>query len=406
MKIFSKILFFLIPSLREISEQVKRVTRGDFSRKIISFSPGEIGDLGRAINEMTESLQHQLAEQARQKNQLMAILDAMIEGVLVTNSRGEILLVNPALQEMLEQKDAYVGKRVIECLRHKELHESVERVLQGLSRDELEISVWIDGEERKMIVHSVALKRATVPAGCVSVFYDVTKIRQLEDVRREFVANVSHELKTPLTSIRGYAETLLDGGLEDAEGSRRFVGKIERNALELQALVEDILKLSEIESGRLEFKPVPLHLHETIQSVWENFEAMARKKEVRFENQVEKSLLVSVDPSAVKQVLGNLIDNAIKYSSAGGSIRISSTSQSGWCRVQVADTGPGIAERDLPHLFERFYRVDKARSREVGGTGLGLAIVKHLVQSHGGEVGVESELGHGARFFFTIPLSV
>lgn len=391
----------LTRSLKDLAVVATRIAQGDFSRRIIPSSQDELGLLTNAINDMAASLKQQFAQLEGEKNQLKTILDGMVEGVLVTDGRGEIVLTNPALREMLKLEGVVGGKTVLECLRHKPLHESIEKVLQTRRADEQEIVVRLGSEERNVIVHSAPLS----PSGCVSVFYDVTGLRKLENVRKEFVANVSHELKTPLTSILGYAETLRQGALQDKEQAPRFLEKIEGNALQLKSLVEDILKLSGIESGRLEFKPVPLNLYETIQSVWENFEGMARKKDVTFENRVEGSLMVSVDPGAVKQVLGNLIDNAIKYSSAGGLICVSSTSQSGWCRVQVSDTSPGISERDLPHLFERFYRVDKARSREVGGTGLGLAIVKHLVQAHGGEVGVESELGHGARFFFTIPLT-
>ncbi|MBI3541445.1 MAG: HAMP domain-containing protein, partial [Deltaproteobacteria bacterium] len=240
-----------------------------------------------------------------------------------------------------------------------------------------------------------------------SQFLEITneknRMRRLEDMRKEFVANVSHELKTPLTSILGYAETLKDGALQDTQTASRFLEKIEKNAQQLRQLVEDILKLSEIESGRMELQMETFDLSKMVDEIQERFEEALQTKRIEFQNKIEPTVVITADPDALSQVLVNLIDNAIKYTHIRGNIVISSERWGGFIKISVADIGVGIPDTDLPHVFERFYRVDKARSRELGGTGLGLSIVKHLVQAHGGEVGVTSEVGKGSQFYFTLP---
>lgn len=228
--------------------------------------------------------------------------------------------------------------------------------------------------------------------------------RKLEEMRREFVANVSHELKTPLTSILGYAETLRRGAMDDREAAARFLEKIENNAIQLKNLVGDILKLSEIESERLEMRPEPLLLREVAAEIIDRSQQSLEAKEIQCLNRIPSDLQVQADPGAIRQILGNLVDNAVKYNRSGGVITLESEVLGGVCRVTVRDTGIGIPEKDLPRVFERFYRADKAHSRQMGGTGLGLSIVKHLVQAHGGEMRVKSEIGKGSEFSFTVPL--
>ena len=228
--------------------------------------------------------------------------------------------------------------------------------------------------------------------------------RRLEAMRREFVANVSHEFKTPLTSIRGFAETLRDGALNDPEAARRFVQKIEHNAAQLQNLVEDLLRLSEIESARHEIKAEPLPLREIAEEVIDQFGQTIEAKGIQCLNRISAGRRVHADPGAIRQILKNLVDNAIKYNREGGVVTLEDEVLGNDCRVTVRDTGIGVPGKDLPRIFERFYRVDKAHSRQMGGTGLGLSIVKHLVQIHGGEVGVRSEPDKGCEFWFTIPL--
>jgi len=269
---------------------------------------------------------------------------------------------------------------------------------QGVPQEQ-EIALYLGGEESNVVVHSAPLN-----AGAVSVFYDVTNIRRLENVRKDFVANVSHELKTPLTCIRGYAETLRGGALGDEAAARRFVEKIEINAAQLQNLVEDILKLSQIESGRLEIAAMPTPLSPVVASLCDEFAELARTKKIDLRNRVDGEVIAKADPQAFRQILGNLVENALKYTPEGGVVTVAAETRDGFCRLTVTDTGIGSAEADLPRGFERFYRADKARYRKMEGTGLGLAIVKHLVQAHGGDVGVKSEVGKGSEFWFTIPI--
>lgn len=389
--------------LLRMSEAAQQIARGDLSVRLHGMTRDEIGDLGRAINSMAEGLDRQMAELKTEKTQLKTILDGMIEGVLVTNAGGEILQINPALQSMMCVPAECAGKTVLECLRNPSIHDAVKTVLRDGMPLEKEVEAWVDGEERNLIVHTGPLELPKGVRGSVSVFYDVTNLRKLEGIRKEFVANVSHELRTPLTCIRGFAETLRSGALEDRDAARRFVEKIESNAAQLQNLVEDLLDLSKIESGRLELDPQPCRVRSITESVLENFETLKAKR-LSMENRIVPEIEVRVDPKAFRQILANLIDNAIKYTPEGGRIMVTSEIIGGLCRVTVTDTGIGIPKKDLPRVFERFYRTDKARSRQMGGTGLGLAIVKHLVQAHGGEVGVRSEVGNGSEFWFTVPL--
>lgn len=387
-------------SFERIREVIHRIAQGDFSKRLYRMPQDEIGALARAVNAMADGLEKQVTELKGERDQLTTILDGMVEGVLVTDEKGEVLLVNPALVSMLYLEGPCAGKTVLECLRNAEVNDAVEKALTERVPQEQEIAILVGGEERNVVVHS-----APLVSGSVSVFYDVTNIRRLENVRKDFVANVSHELKTPLTCIRGYAETLRHGALADPEASKRFVEKIETNATQLQNLVEDILQLSQIESGRLEINVVPTNLKPVVAAVCEEFAEMARAKGLALRNGVEKDMTVPADPQAFRQILTNLVENALKYTPDGGTVTVFAKARDALCRITVTDTGIGIPEKELPRVFERFYRVDKARSRKLEGTGLGLAIVKHLVQAHGGEVGVKSELGKGSEFWFTIPMT-
>ena len=240
--------------------------------------------------------------------------------------------------------------------------------------------------------------------GIVLVFHDLTRIKQLEATRKDFVANVSHELRTPLSLIQGYVETLLDGAKDNPEVSTRFLETIERNTDRLRRLIEDLLAISELESGRLKLNLQPVLLPTVVHKVFDDFRTRAQEARLELRDQTSE-LTLHADPDRVEQVLSNLVDNAIKYGREGRGITVAARQvDGGLAEVFVRDEGPGIAPEPLSRLFERFYRVDKARSREQGGTGLGLSIVKHIVQSHGGKVWAESEVGHGATFFFTLPL--
>ncbi len=394
---------YLSRPLQDMAEATRRIACGDFSRRLHPASRDELGSLAENINGMAASLQKQFSELETEKKQLRTILDGMVEGVMVTDDQGEIVLINPALRSLLQIQTDPVGKRVLECCRNQALHELVNHVLQRSEAEEGEMTLQLGSDEKNLLAHCAPLATSEGFQGTVSVFYDVTRLRKLELVRKEFVANVSHELKTPLTNILGYAETLGRGALSDGESSVRFVAKIENNAVQLKNLVEDILQLSAIESGRVEMKKIAVVVQDVVESIRNSMEDPLKTRQLSLVNEIPRTLSIEADPSALRQILVNLIDNAIKYTLDGGRITVASEEKDGAVRIFVKDTGIGISEKDLPHVFERFYRVDKARSRQMGGTGLGLAIVKHLVQVHGGEVGVESEVGKGTRFFFSLP---
>lgn len=346
----------------------------------------------------------QFVQLAQERNQLKAILQNMREGVLVTDLQSRVKFANPALYGILPLKQRCEGRLLLESLRNQDIQDAIDATLTNQVATEREVTLLDKAGEKTLSVYVAPIFEGDDVQGSLSVFLDVTPLRRLENARKDFVANVSHELKTPLTSIRGYAETLRMGALKDAEVALRFVQKIEDNSTQLQNLIEDLLRLAEIESGRIEMKPEAISLREAIAAVRDNFEEAVTANHQSFIVELP-DLRVHAEPAALRQILSNLIDNASKYTPAGGSIKVSAASEGNFCRVTVSDTGLGIPEPDLPHVFERFYRVDKARSREIGGTGLGLAIVKHLVQTLGGQVEVTSQLGQGSQFSFTLPLA-
>lgn len=392
-------------SLKEITEAVEAMARGDLSQNL-SSGEGDWGRLTLALQKISSRLQLQGSKIEEERNQLKTILDGMIEGVLVTNERSEVILANPALQTMLELRKDYAGKTLLECIRHPKLYEAIERVFSEKKAQEQEIAVARGLEEQNFVVRIAPLLRDGVTqqlSGSVSVFHDVTNVRKLENIRRDFVANVSHELKTPLTCIRGYAETLKQGAIEDSTVARRFLEKIENNAAQLQSLVEDILHLAQLDSGQMEMNITNVSLSVVTKSLLEEFNDVIANKKLEVVNDVSEEVLLRADSQLVRQILRNLIENAIKYTPDSGRIEISAEQKQGLWNISVKDTGIGIPEKDLPRIFERFYRVDKSRTRQSEGTGLGLAIVKHLVQLQGGEVNVKSIVDQGSQFSFTIP---
>ena len=240
----------------------------------------------------------------------------------------------------------------------------------------------------------------------IGIFYDITRLERLEKVRQEFLSNVSHELRTPLTSILAFVETLEDGALEDKENSIRFLGVIRRNAERMHHLIDDILELSSIEAGKVTVRPSLLKLAPLVEEVWSSLNDKASKRDISFTNEVPADSRVNADPSRLEQILINLLGNAVKFNREGGSVSVSYAKTDGFHQIRIADTGEGIAPEHLPRIFERFYRTDTARSRELGGTGLGLAIVKHLARLHHGEVRVESAIGHGSTFTVELAESI
>lgn len=406
--LMSNLVFYYFNLVRQSWEEVHRfnrqLTQGDYSTAPYLPTLEELGDDLGSFEKLETALSHQFKILSQERNQLGAILRNMREGVLVTDVQTKVSFANPALYGILPLKNRCEGKILLESLRNQDIQEAIETALNTLSPIEKEVRLATETGEKILTVYVMPLLDSEEPQGSLSVFLDVTPLRQLENARKNFVANVSHELKTPLTNIRGYAETLLSGALQNPAVADRFVQKIEKNSTQLYNLIEDLLRLAEIDAGRLERRPMEVSLMEIVTEIESEFLETLKKKRIIFNASVPIDLLVYAEPSALKQILINLVDNAVKYTPEGGGITISAGREGDRCRVAIRDTGVGIPEADLPHVFERFYRVDKARSREIGGTGLGLAIVKHLVQMQGGKVGVHSQIGQGSEFFFTLPL--
>jgi len=357
--------------------------------------------LVQAEQEDFQRRQQQTTVEAKAQQQVL--FNSMLEGLLLLDRNHRIYLANRAFKHLFNLKTELRGKTVMEALRAHELAELVKHVeAEGQVFDyELKLPEF---NERWLRVNAAAISNsAGEREGTILVFHDVTRIKQLERTREEFVANVSHELRTPLSLIKGYVETLLDGARNDPVVSERFLKIIERNTSRLDLLIQDLLTISALESGRMKLNPQPVKLHPLVDKVFNDFKPPAANKQVTLKNELS-DLAATADANRLEQVLANLVDNAIKYGRPQGTVRVGGKrTEDGRIELFVQDDGPGIPAESLDRVFERFYRVDKARSREQGGTGLGLSIVKHIVQSHGGKVWVKSELGKGAVFFFTLP---
>ena len=330
-----------------------------------------------------------------------AILDGMSEGVLVLDGEGRVVMMNVALRGMLLVGSDVKGKLLVEAVRHSELHDFAKRARE--ERGRLTTELDLPGlQPRRLLVKTTPI--ADEGEDVLAVFVDVTDLRRLESLRRDFVANVSHELRTPVTAVRSAAETLRSALLEDPARAGRFVDIIDRNAQRLHALIEDLLELSRLESNQFKLKKENVDILATARLVASLFRERAETKKVKLVVKSERSpLTLRTDQRGLEQVLTNLVDNAIKYCPEGSAITIAASEDSGSVHVAVSDDGPGIDRKHLPRLFERFYRVDAGRSRDVGGTGLGLSIVKHLAEAMGGEVAVESIVGSGSKFVLTLP---
>ena len=374
-----------------------RVAAGDFTGRAPEQEVGEVGELAGALNQMSRQLETRLWELTSEKAHLAGILAGMTEGVLVVDANGRLRLLNAALRQAFGLTDEALGKTVLEVFRDAGLAELI-----GAAPAARELT-FLQPAGR---VFTVQAGRLTGTTGVVVVFHDISRLKQLENIRKDFVANVSHELRTPLAVIKGYVETLLDEEPPDAATGRQFLETIQRHTHRLEVLIDDLLSISALESQQVKLDCKPVFIRATIAAVVEELNQRAREKNITISLETPSDLpAVSADFQRLHEVLVNLIDNAIKYTPAGSLINVSAARANDFLTVCVADNGPGIAAEHLPRIFERFYRVDKARSRELGGTGLGLAIVKHIIQAHGGRVWVESELEKGSRFYFSLPLA-
>lgn len=382
----------------------RRVAGGDFRPVPVERRGDELAELARALNATAAELDRTIHTLTEERNRSAAILGSMAEGVAVIGADRRVLYCNAAFCQALGLKDEQcAGRPAAEVLRQPDLLAGVQQALAGVS---VQTEVSAGTVRPRSFAAAVAPVRAGSEAGAVLVLHDITELRRLERVRRDFVANVSHEFKTPLTAIQGFAETLLGGALAEPENSRRFVEIIREHAARLARLTDDLLKLSSIEAGKLELELGAVDAAALVASCLETTRLAAAAKRLRLEAAAPAGLPpVRADRNRLREVLQNLLDNAVQYTPDGGVIRVEAARDGDAVVFTVADTGIGIPAAEQGRIFERFYRVDAARSREVGGTGLGLAIARHIVEAHGGRIWVESQVGAGSRFSFSVPLA-
>ncbi len=389
--------------LRQLQRLTAALAAGNLETRVPRGFDAETKEIALSIRQLAEQLRERLAETTEEKERLQAVLDGMTEGVLVVDPDGQIVLANGRLQEFFGIRGSLVGKTALGSMRHADLAELLASAQQSDEPEGRAITVS-HPVSRTLRVHAVRFPTgAAHPIGTVAVFHDVTELTQLEKMRRDFVANASHELRTPLAAIRGFAETLLGARALSDEDRRNYLEVIDRHARRLGNLVGDLLELSKIESGKMELELGPVDTEGLLGALIRDHHSRFEEKQLEVSHECKGDVVAWADSAALEQVVTNLLDNAVKYTDAGGRIHVGVEGDERWVRVHVRDTGIGIPESDLGRIFERFYRVDKARSRALGGTGLGLAIVKHILHGLGGEISVESELGRGTTFSFTLP---
>ncbi|HEX2260796.1 MAG TPA: ATP-binding protein [Candidatus Binatia bacterium] len=396
--------------INRLAEFPKSVAEGRFGQPVLPrIGDDELDVLEQNLRDMSLKIRDNINELRSEKEKLDSILRCMVEGLVVIDPKGRVLLINEQAKAMFAVTDEQIRDgSFVEISRSPEMRAFLREVLTFDSSKDT-YSKRISVEDRWFRVNAVSLRNGTErPSGSILVFHDITEIQRLETVRSDFVANVSHELRTPLTAIRGYVETLLHNPPTEAEDARQFLTIIARHSERLSRLTEDLLTLSDLESGARKMTLKPVEAGHLIQRVLEVFWDRAAKKNVTLSYAVPTELpMILGDSDRLQQLFINLVDNAVKYNSPGGSVTITGrhVDSGAHAEVEIAviDTGAGISEKDLPRLTERFYRVDKARSREMGGTGLGLAIVKHIVQAHGGDLKIESALNKGTTVRVFLP---
>jgi two-component system, OmpR family, phosphate regulon sensor histidine kinase PhoR len=399
-------------ALAEVARGLESLGAQENTRLVLTTTWGPIGTLVWAFNAAATEVQARTAGLDQDRQQLLVVLEAMAEAVIAVDPRRRLLFANASANRLFGLDVTSVGRLVPELIRSPQVQDAVEATLR------LAIPAAYDGEltlpgrdpsqrgnNRLLSVRGNPLP-GSPSTGAVFVFHDVTELRRLERMRQDFVANASHELKTPLASIKAYTETLMDWALYDETVNARFLKRIDEQAERLNQLILDLLSLARLESGQEIFDHAPLYIVPVLDSCVESHRERARSKNLNLTFEaagLDDDTMVMADEEAVRQIVDNLVDNAIKYTPEGGSVSVTCHGDQNSATIEVADTGFGIPRDDLPRIFERFYRVDKARSRELGGTGLGLSIVKHLMQSIGGQIDVTSRLGSGSRFIVHLP---
>ena len=392
--------------IRNISEMVQRMTSGGSNRHVLATSNDDLSNLIRAINNLTDQQTNQITQISDENKQLVMVLDNMADGVIIADQLGRVLLINPAAEKILNRTEAEViGRTFAEAVRHYKLIE----LWQISQREDRETVAAVEIGQSYFLQAFVSPFQEKDAQGVLVILQDLTQLRFLQTVRRDFISNISHELRTPLASLQAVVETLQDGALEDEKYAQRF---LERAMIEVDTLthmVEELLELSRIESGEVPLKMASTAVYDLVASPVERLLPQAERNEVQIINEIPKNLpLVMADAERMQRVVTNLLHNAIKFTPEGGSIDINaylqeSQQSNSEIVVSISDSGVGIAAVDLPRVFERFFKSDRARTRGAGGTGLGLAIAKHLVEAHGGRIWVKSKESKGSTFYFSIP---
>jgi two-component system phosphate regulon sensor histidine kinase PhoR len=414
-------------SIEEITDFSKEVAAGNFRRRLFLQEKGEIGELGKNISGMAQELGVRLQQSEEEKNKVEAILRNMSDGLILTDTKGTIMLSNTAVKTLFSLQSDCEGKTLMESLRNPDLPEIVDEVVKFKERVVHELALSSPTERYLMATATPFYSSHPQKelSGVVMTFHDITRLRKLEQIRKDFVANVSHEIKTPITAIKGFAETLIEGALYDKENAAKFLLMIKNHSERLNSLVDDLLTLSRIELGDIEIRKEHLHIHEVIDSVFTTLADKAQSKRLYLKKEISpEASEIDADRNRLIQILLNLVDNGTKFTEKGGitvSVKKAESkeqrakepgtaspithdlSPADFIEITVTDTGMGIPKKHLPRMGERFYRVDRARSRELGGTGLGLAIVKHLVKAHGWEMEIESSEGTGTAVRLICP---
>ncbi len=392
--------------LRELQKGVKRISQGKLETRIPHFQSEELGSLSDSMNEMASQLNRRIDTIVQQRNEREAILSSLAEGVLALDMNEKVVNYNTKVLELLEISDEnIIGKSVQEIVRNNELHDFIDSILHGIENEEKDLHFKLSSEKYIAVYGTILINHENKKIGTVIVLNDITKLKRLDKIRRDFVANVSHELRTPITAIKGSVETLLDGALDDSESARKFTQIINRHTSRLISIVEDLLSLAKFENESV--------LH-TMQFETENLfniielsvlavEQKSTAKNIKILLECDKELTIHAQHKYLEQAIINLLDNALKYSDNNTTITIQAVRKTDKTTISITDQGCGIPSNHLPRLFERFYRVESARSREMGGTGLGLAIVKHIARIHNGNVEVHSTPNEGSTFSIHIP---
>ncbi|MDD3838960.1 MAG: ATP-binding protein [Clostridia bacterium] len=391
--------------IRRLSDASRVIARGNFENKIQVKTNDEIGELSDSFNQMADRLKVTMDQLNRENIKLESILSSMVNGVLAVDNSKNILLANGALKALFSIREEIVGKQFIQVVRSDLIDSMIDQTLVNGEVNAVEMS-WSKGEFKQLKVSVAPIQRNGLEGevtGAVVLIQDITELKKLEQMRKDFVANVSHEIKTPLTSIKGFVETLKNGAIEDKDVSMKFLNIIDIEVERLTRLISDILALSEIERSRVVESGKKVDVGHVIKDVVDVLKEQAGNKKIALKYSFDEGVSICSSKDRIKQLFLNLADNAIKYTPEGGSVFISAHKKDGFVTIKVEDNGIGIDQEHIPRLFERFYRVDKGRSRNLGGTGLGLAIVKHIVASLNGNIVVESKKGKGTSFIVNMP---